>query len=189
MLRTNINFLAHIEQLHKEQFADEITRKKYPAGSYILTQDERSNKVQIIKEGFVKCFITEENGKNFIVEFLGRGEILGDIEAIRDIKCLCNVEAVTEVDVYLFSIDFFKSVMKNDLQFNRLVIEELAERVVNTSSRASLQQLYGIKHELTQLLILQKKQDIKIPKADMAAYLGIDVRSLNRVLKTMKETG
>lgn len=172
--------------LYQGQSKEDIIQRTYPKGEFIYEQNRRNNKVIIIKDGFVKCFFNEENGKDFIVEFLGKGEVVGEIEAIKGIHCLCNIEALSEVEVYSFSTSFFKSIMNKDIEFNQLLVSELVERIINTSSRASRQQLYSIKHGLSKLLILQEKQNIKIPKTDMAAYLGIDIRSLNRVLKTIK---
>jgi CRP-like cAMP-binding protein len=76
--------------------------------------------------------------------------------------------------------------IKNDLALNHLLLDSFAERIINTSSRASYQQLYTVEHTLTQLLNMQSKQGIQISKEDMAAYLGITVRSLNRILKDLK---
>lgn len=188
MLRTNVHLLSYIEQLYKEQTSKDIILKEYPKGSFIFNQSEKSSKVIIIKEGFVKCFFSEENGKDFIVEFLGEGEIAGEIEAIRNIQCLCHIEALSDIQVYQFSANTFRLLMKQNSQFNQLLINELAERIINTSSRASLQQVYSIKNGLHKLITLQERQRLKISKADMAAYLGVDIRSLNRVLKTIKET-
>lgn len=188
MLQTNIHFLSYIEQLHKEQTNKDIILKEYPKGSFVFNQSQESNKVIIIKEGFVKCFFAEENGKDFILEFLGKSEIAGEIEAIRNIPCLCHIEALSDIQAYQFSTNCFKLMMNRNPQFNQLLIEELAKRIINTSSRASLQQVYNIEHGLRKLIVLQERQHLKIAKADMAAYLGVDIRSLNRVLKTIKET-
>ncbi|NLI36965.1 MAG: Crp/Fnr family transcriptional regulator [Bacteroidales bacterium] len=188
MLRTNVHLLSYVEQLYKELTSKDIILKEYPKGSFIFNQSEKSSKVIIIKEGFVKCFFSEENGKDFIVEFLGEGEIAGEIEAIRNIQCLCHIEALSDIQVYQFSTNTFRLLMKQNPQFNQLLINELAERIINTSSRASLQQVYSIKNGLHKLITLQERQHLRISKADMAAYLGVDIRSLNRVLKTIKET-
>lgn len=185
MLRTNINFLSYIQKLYQEQSKEDIIQKTYLKGEFIFEQNRKSNKVIIIREGFVKCFFNEENGKDFIVEFLGKGEVVGEVEAIKGIHCLCNIEALSEVQAYSLSTSFFRSIMSKDIEFNQLIVSELVERIINTSSRASYQQLYSIKHGLSKLLKIQEKQNIKITKTDMAAYLGIDIRSLNRVLKTI----
>lgn len=59
--------------------------------------------------------------------------------------------------------------------------------MINTSSRAVYQQLYPIKYALTKLLTIEKRQGLNLSKADMASYLGIDIRSLNRLLKEISD--
>ncbi|WFB68119.1 Crp/Fnr family transcriptional regulator [Chryseobacterium sp. WX] len=187
MLRTNQTFLNYLDELHKKQnTSDDILVKSFSAGDQILVQDHQLSHVMMIKEGIVKCFLAEENGKEYIVEFLGSGEIIGEVELIKNINCLCSIEALNEVTVYAVKIPFFKALIKNDLALNHLLLESFAERIINTSSRASYQQLYTIEHTLKQLLQMQAKQNIHISKEDMAAYLGITVRSLNRILKDLK---
>lgn len=116
---------------------------------------------------------------------MGKGEIVGEIELIRNIPCLCNIEAMTDVIVYAISIPYFTSLLKNEIGLNNLLLEVFAERIVNTSSRASYQQLYTTEYTLAKLLELQSKQEIEISREDKAAYLGITIRSLNRALKSL----
>lgn len=185
MLRTNLLLLSFIEKVYNEDPKKEITLRNYPKGSFLCKQDEHPYKIAIVKSGFAKCFYSEENGKDFILEFLGKGEIVGEIEALRTIKYLCNVEAVTDVQVYVFSTSYFRSLLDNNHQFGCILLEELAERIINTSSRAAHQQLNTLKYALSKLLDLQDKQGIKLSKTDMASYLGIEIRSLNRALKDL----
>lgn len=115
---------------------------------------------------------------------MGKGEIVGEIEFIRKIACLCSIEAMTDVTVYAIAPDYFSELIKGDLKLNNLLLDVFAERIINTASRASYQQLYTIDHSLGKLLELQAKQEISISKEDMASYLGVTLRSLNRALKT-----
>lgn len=187
MLRTNQSFLAYTEGLYVEQKRKEdIVVKTFPKGRKLLEQGETSTKIMLIKEGITKCFFTEENGKEYILEFLGKGEIIGEIEVIRNIPCLCNITAMTDVTVYAFSIPYFRSLLQDDLALNNLLLDVFAERIVNTARRASYQQLYTTEYNLSKLLTLQSAQEISISKEDMAAYLGITLRSLNRALKNLK---
>lgn len=187
MLRTNQSFLAYIEQLYEQQNSvGEISVKSFRAGQRLLNQGEQSYHIMLLKEGVAKCFLTEENDKEYILEFLGSGEIIGEIEAIRNIPCLCNIEAMTAVSVYSFHKETFSRLLKKDIHLNNLLIEAFAERIINTSSRASFQQLYTIEHSLSKLLELQSRQDLSLSKEDMASYLGITLRSLNRALENLK---
>lgn len=186
MLRTNQSFLSYLEELYHNQNGEDIVTQTFSSSEKLLIQDEPLSKVMLIKDGIVKCYFAEENGKEYIVEFLGSGEIIGEVELIKNIPCLCGIEALTDVTVYTINLNHFKSLIKKDLILNNLLLESFAERIINTSSRASYQQLYTIEHTLAQLLKMQLKQNIQISKENMAAYLGITVRSLNRILKDLK---
>lgn len=187
MLRTNQPFLDYLETLYEKQPEKEnITIKSYAKGERLLTQNESSTKIMLIRSGITKCYFIEENDKEYIVEFLGKGEIIGEIEVIKNVPCLCSIEAISEVTVYAMSIPYFKDLLKNDLGLNNFLLDVFAERIVNTSSRASYQQLHTTEHTLNQFLELKSKE-MEISKEDMAAYLGISVRSLNRSLKELKD--
>ncbi|KMQ68437.1 Crp/Fnr family transcriptional regulator [Chryseobacterium sp. FH2] len=188
MVRTNLLFLNYIDELYeKQERREDIILRKFSKGERILQQNGESSKVMLIKEGITKCYFTEENGKEYIIEFLSKGEIVGEIEIIKNIACLCSVEAMTDTTVYALSKPYFTSLIKSNLTLNNLLLDVFAERIVNTSSRASYQQLYTTEHTLRQLLGLQSQQNIEISKEDMAAYLGITIRSLNRVLKSLNK--
>lgn len=186
MLRTNQSFLAYTEERYLGQDRKEdIIVRTYGRGQRLLSQQEPVSRILLIKEGITKCFFSEENDKEYILEFLGKGEIIGEIELIRQIPCLCNIEAMTDVIVYAIAIPYFRYLLDTDFRLNGLLLNVFAERIVNTASRASYQQLYTVEHSLGKLLELQTKQDIVLSKDDMAAYLGISVRSLNRGLKNL----
>lgn len=186
MLRTNLVFLSFIERYVEENTASNITLKTFPSGFRFITQGEKIKNIYIIKEGITKCFISEENGKDFIIEFLGKGEVAGELEAIKKIDCLCNVEAISEIMVFAIPDHVFVSLIENNLAFNKILLQELSTRIIQTSSRASFQQLYTLEYGLLKLLKLQTEEQILISKEDMAAYLGISVRSFNRTLQQVK---
>ena len=186
MLRTNQSFLAYVSNLYETQNRKEdIIVRSFEEGELLVSQNEEVNKVILLREGIVKCSLTEKNGKEYILEFSGSGEIIGELESIREVKALCTIEALTAVKVYSISIPYFRKLLKEDIVFNGFLLNVFAERISNTSSRASYQQLYTVEESLNRLLELQSEQNIKISKENMAAYLGVSVRSLNRSLKSL----
>lgn len=148
----------------------------------ILKANKFIKHVYIIKQGVCKCEIQEDNNKNYLVEFLGNGEIIGEIEAVLDCKTITTVIAMTDLLVYKIELGIFKSLVVNSKHFNALLMAELATRLRNTAIRASYQQLNTIETALSKILQLQKEQELKFTKKDLAAYLGISIRSLNREL-------
>ncbi|MFB6453857.1 Crp/Fnr family transcriptional regulator [Chitinophaga sp. Hz27] len=186
MLRTNEFFLPFIDKLYEQQTrGDDITLKTYMPGELVLQQDKKARHVHLLKTGISKCFISAENGKEYIFEFMGQGQIIGELEAIRNMNCLCNIEAITPVSAYAVSISLFKSLLQEEPEFNRMIINEMAERVYNTCQRISWQQSYTLEHVLKKLLQLQEAQQLRLSKENMAGYLGVTIRSLNRALKNL----
>ncbi|OVE56387.1 Crp/Fnr family transcriptional regulator [Chryseobacterium mucoviscidosis] len=187
MLRTNQTFLDYLEGLYSsEEHKGNIVLESFEKGNKILVQNQISTKIMLVKSGITKCYFVEENGKEYIVEFMGKGEIIGEIEVIKNVPCICSIEAITEVTVYSMSIPYFQALIKKDLTLNNLLLDVFAERIFNTSSRASYQQLHKTEHTLSQLLEV-KSREMEISKEDMATYLGTTVESLNRALEELQE--
>ncbi|MDF2550853.1 MAG: Crp/Fnr family transcriptional regulator [Chryseobacterium sp.] len=187
MLKTNQPFLDYLEKIYNNQEnKSNIIINSFEKGEKILTQNEVSTNIMLIKSGITKCFFTEKNDQEYIVEFLGKGEIIGEIEVMKNVPCICSIEAITEVTVFSMTIPYFQSLIKSNINLNNLLLDVFAERIVNTSNRSSYQQLHSTEHTLSQLLELKSKE-MKVSKEDMAAYLGITVRSLNKALKDSKE--
>lgn len=187
MLRTNQTFLDYLEGLYSsEEHKGNIVLESFEKGDKILVQNQISTKIMLVKSGITKCYFVEESGKEYIVEFMGKGEIIGEIEVIKNVPCICSIEAITEVTVYSMSIPYFQALIKKDLTLNNLLLDVFAERIFNTSSRASYQQLHKTEHTLSQLLEV-KSREMEISKEDMATYLGTTVESLNRALEELQE--
>lgn len=187
MLRTNLDFLSFIERFCRENESENISLKRFNPGYRFIEQGDKISNIYIIKEGISKCFISEENGKDFIIEFLGKGEVVGELEALKKIDCLCNVAAISEVTAYVIPDHVFFSLIQKSSEFTTILLQELSTRIIQTSTRASFQQLYTVEYALLKLLQLQADEHISISKDDMAAYLGISVRSFNRSLKQLLE--
>ncbi|NSL90801.1 Crp/Fnr family transcriptional regulator [Chitinophaga solisilvae] len=188
MIRTNLAILSFIEQtLTSEEKEDRVFLKGYAPGEHLLMQGQGNKYVFIQKEGISKCYITEANGKEFIIEFLGEGELMGEIEIIRKTKNVTSIAALTPVTSYCITYDFFSKLMTQYPVFNQLLLQALAARVSETSARASYQQIYPAEYTMMKLFSLLANQQVVLPKKDLADYLAVSLRSFNRTIKQLRE--
>jgi CRP/FNR family transcriptional regulator, anaerobic regulatory protein len=185
MILTNTKILAFLD-LNYIQEQEETKLVSLEKNKTIVEQGKLHKYLYVIKEGIVKCSITEDNNKSYTLEFLGVGEIIGEIETLLKCKNLATIKSLTQCLLYKIEIDHFNKILLNDPAFNRLLMIELATRLQNTAARASSQQLYTLQVSLKNLLFLLDKQSLKFNKSDLAEYLGISIRSLNRELKNIK---
>jgi CRP-like cAMP-binding protein len=183
MIRTNKELLDYVRKNHN---SDTISAQTFLSFQTLIGQGKRVNSVYIIKSGIAKCFLTDENGNDFVEEFFGEGEIVGEIEIINNHASVCGVSAVTELSVYKISEDNFKHLLDKDKIFNQLILKALSSKIYYKALRHAHNQSNDVEMNL---LRLQKEFPTifeTIPKLDIANYLGITLRSLNRTLSELK---
>lgn len=188
IVKRNKDLLTYLHRrVMNELPTPSLKRRLFRKGESILIQDDQPQHVYFLAHGVVKCFITEENGRHYLLEFLGEGEVLGELELLTGSATLCTVEALTDVETYQVSHDFFRAHVLPDPAFSQLLLQELAQRLIRTSRRASYQQIFPIEYAVLKLLHLFSESQQPVSKQDLADYLAVPVRSLNRVLKHLSE--
>lgn len=185
MIRYNQELLACISEIAVKDKV--ISENLIQPKELLLQQNKEIHHLFIIKEGMAKCYITENNGKDYILEFLGSGEIIGELEVLNETKSITNIEAISNLSVFKIEKSHFLEILQKNWNFNLLIMKELAMRISQTASRASYQQNYPLEYSILKLIYLFSNQPLKLSKKDLADYLGITVRSLNRTLLALQQ--
>ena len=186
MISSNKQFLQLIENAPKD-LQSRLKRKTLRQGEELISQGDRPEKVYVIREGLVKIYILEANGKEFSFGFFGKGELLGEIEQFLQRPFACTIEALTETHVYSLSKRLFSEWIERDRALNSLILKEMAVRLYTLSTRTSFQMLYPLEYAIMKILYVTRKDAVEIAKTDLADYLGITLRSVNRALNSLKE--
>ncbi|WP_350287392.1 Crp/Fnr family transcriptional regulator [uncultured Croceitalea sp.] len=185
MIRTNENLLEYISWLEKHS-SYSIGGKIFKPKQLILEQNHRYNTVFIIRKGIVKCYLSDENGKEFIQEFLGQGMEFGELEVFNQKPTICSVSAVVELQVFTMSHSVFKNLLEKDAKFNKIVMSSLADKIRYKAPRHSYQQSYPIEDNFLRLKQVFPEITEVLSKQDISNYMGITTRSLNRVLQQLE---
>nr|WP_299382338.1 Crp/Fnr family transcriptional regulator [Allomuricauda sp.] len=186
MIRTNPELAAYIHKLWSSRDYS-IQEMDFNAKTIIFEQDKRYGKVYVIREGMAKCYISDENGKDFIQEFLGPGMEFGELEVFDNLTTICSVEAIQNLKTFTMSHQTYQQLLATDSQFNTLVIKALANKIRYKAPRHSYQHSYPIEDNLLRLKKQFPEFTEVIPKKDIANYIGITPRSLNRALRELKD--
>lgn len=184
MVRKNQLLLNFIEKIVSEN--DQVQVLYLESGQKLMEQGRLIPACYIIKSGIVKCYISEENGKDYLLEILGAGEIVGELEMLQKSKSLSNVKAISATELYQIDQANFYALTELNKEFNQLLLSILAERLSRTAVRSSYQQVYPLTYNLVRLLQLFSNQELKITKNELSEYLGVSIRSLNRSMKQLR---
>lgn len=182
MIRTNFDLLHFVEKLYLNTVPPEPELIVYAKGEKVLIQGKRNFHVHVLKSGMAKCFRTEDNGKDFIQEFFGPGEIFGEVEVIKNNPSFCSVEALTPLEVFRLTKSDFEILIARDSNFRNHILGALATKISYKAPRHAFHQSHSLQENLQNLLSANPDILKILSKNDLANYLGITVRSLNRVL-------
>lgn len=182
MIRANKNILNYM--LSEEKHSNEnITLHKVGSNFKIIKQDQYIFNVFVLKTGIAKCYLTTEDGNDFIQEFFGEGQIFGEVEAIHNNSSICSVESINDVEYYAINKEYFKKLLNGDKKFSNLMLETLTNKIAYKAHRHSYNQYNSIESNIKRLKNIFPQLIQIIPKKDIANYLGVTLRSLNRALK------
>jgi CRP-like cAMP-binding protein len=184
MIRKNLTILRIIDELAGSgQTGQGILVRNFHKGHLLIGQGTTIANVFFIRSGIVKCTFSENHDKEYILEFLGEGQVLGELEAITKAPAMSSVWAISDLVVYMLDKTTFLDLLRRNEEFNRAMMELMAVRLTDTAQRSARQQLNPLEHNLTQLLAALEYEKLPCTKQELADYLGITLRSLNRMLK------
>jgi len=182
MIRKNSAILRIIDELAAAGQAG-ILPRKFTKGHLVIGQGTAVANVFFIRSGIVKCSFTEDGDKEYILEFLGEGQVLGEIEAISGIPAISGVRAISDLSVYMFDKESFLHLLQRHAGLNAAILQLMATRLADTAQRSARQQLKPLEYSLAQLLQALEHEKLPCTKQDLANYLGVTLRSLNRLMK------
>ena len=184
MLQTNTDIIQYIRLLARRSENCELKLCQLRAGELLCEQYRLVRNVLFINRGIAKAYHTEENTKEFVLFIMGEGEAIGDWEALGNHRIWVNsVVALTDIEFFSMAVPDFLRLCDNDHKLCRMLLTEISRQKSNALLRASYQLQNPMKEVLKQLLNKVEEQKISLTKYDMASYLGIELRSVNRLLR------
>ena len=187
MIRINKELLGFVTSLYESQADGRVSKIAIPPRELVLEQGEWHPYVYVLESGIAKCYLTEENGNEFIQEFFGEGSLCGELEVFIDDEPYCSIEAITEVTAYRFAVKDFSKLVSENPAFSNLLVRTLVAKVKYKGIRLSFNQSNLIEKKLLYLSSQFPEFLETISRRNIANYLGINKRSLSRSLKSLRE--
>ncbi|WP_442588145.1 Crp/Fnr family transcriptional regulator [Pedobacter sp. AW31-3R] len=99
---------------------------------------------------------------------------------------MATLTAISETTCIKISIPQFKDLISENKKFNLLLMQSLASKIRYKALRHSFIQTHSLEENLIQIKNTFPDVFSMIEKNDLANYLGITLRSLNRSLKKIQ---
>ncbi len=170
-------------------FLEITTYKNVRKGKIITDKVNNPNQMFFILEGFVRGFITDDQGQEKTILLRNKGHFIGDIGRIfYNSPPKYTYEAIKDVHVLYLDYNQFESIALEKPILSMLLINILKEIILVQSSRIESMILMNAKNRY--LSLIKNNPDFlkEVQAKHIANYIGITPVSLSRIQKEIKNS-
>ncbi|MBL4934373.1 helix-turn-helix domain-containing protein [Clostridium sp. YIM B02515] len=190
LLRTYID-KHNIEEILGEDILKNAQLHFFERNEFILEAQTELEYYYLLVDGKIKVSYLFENGKSMQLKFYKDFNTIGDLELLKNIPVLCDIEAVE--DTYLIAIPAatLRKEYFNNIMLLHHLVDSLSEKLYATINNSSYNFVYPLINRLSSYLIehITDKNYVTLNSSfkEIAQFLGTTYRHLNRTLKEMEE--
>lgn len=145
--------------------------------------------VWIIQHGRVELTVGTGRRRS-VVHVLQPGDVDGDIQHLLDMPLPYTAHALDEVTVLFLSAPDFEQLLGQRLTITRRWLSSVAERLAASQHRVIGLLGRSLTEQVAQLLLDEAVEDqVLLPQRTLAAMVGVQRPSLNKVLKEFERQG
>jgi len=192
----HVHLFSNLASDETAVLTDHSATRTYPAHTVLITEGDRSDSLYVILDGEVKVFVSDENGKEAILNLMGPGEYFGELALLDDSPRSASVMTLVPTKVLIITKSDFKRCLSSnpDLAYN--LIKSLIQQVrslTDSVKNLSLMDVYGrVAHTLLDLAKDKDGRQIieqKLTHQDIASMVGSSREMVSRILKDLSTGG
>lgn len=173
-----------------------VTRS-YPKNSVIINEGDQANAMYLVKSGKVRVFVSDSQGKEFILNTMGPGEYFGELSLLDDERRSASVMTIEPATFSILYKDDFTKALLNNPPLALVLIKNLTSRVRQLTENVktlALQDVYG-RIRKTLLTLSEEESDgtqvinEKLTQQDIANRIGSSREMVARILKDLVAGG
>jgi CRP-like cAMP-binding protein len=169
--------------------------KSFKSGQIIFEQGEVYDCFCLITKGLADIYITIENGKRYSQAIYSEADFIGELELFEVRPFVCSVAALTDMELLVLDRKSFLLWVELDKNFNHYLMRLMSKQFYKLSKKAGDDNLYSLKYRVCDYLIScvddqERKSEkiiLNIMKNQLSERFAVTERSINRVLKSLKE--
>lgn len=176
----------------KEFFEDSnslVNEKKYNKGDYICIEGNLVNYITIVISGKAEIIPSSLDGNLAMIDVLGPGDFIGDLEYFYHEEYKHSVQAVTEMVVKRISVEKIAGLLSND-KFMKVFTMNFAKKLHKSSLTRKYTTTMNAESRLLQYMIENSIDDVYTLETtfiDVAKVINVSTRHVRRLLGKLEE--
>lgn len=151
----------------------------FSRGECIIAENTLPQYLYYLVAGRGKIFLTHENGKISLINFIEAGDFIGEIELLNDSYFAKGIQAVRQTYCIAFPLQHYKELLMNNIHFMRQLAVFLGDKTMKNGYKISQIQAYPLENRLAQFILFSATNNIYREKhTEVCDYLGTSYRHL-----------
>jgi CRP/FNR family cyclic AMP-dependent transcriptional regulator len=179
-----------------KQIADTASAVSYGKGAMVLKEGEVDNAMFLLLRGKVKVYVSEPEGREFVLAVLGPGEYVGELSMLDSTPNSASVIAEEPCNfLVLQKDDFMQTLIDNpSIQFKLLLnLTRRSRELTEVAKSLALKGVYSRLRRLLESLAVPYRGQLQIRDAltqqDIADRVGASREMVARILKELTQGG
>jgi CRP/FNR family transcriptional regulator/CRP/FNR family cyclic AMP-dependent transcriptional regulator len=172
--------------------------KSVVKGAVILYQGEESSTLYFIVDGKVKVSLTNEEGKEVILDILGQGDFFGEMSCLDSQYCSAMVSALTDVRILYLEKEAFLAMIASNPEMMISLLSEMSGRLRRANRMIETLAFLDVAGRISRMLIelarekgelLEDGSVMIVPPThqEMASQIGSSREAVTKALKSLTE--
>lgn len=179
-----------------EKISQHASTRSFPKNTVVINEGDDTDSLYLIDKGSVKVYLSDNNGKEVIINTLETGEYFGELAILSSGKRSASVMTLENTTLSLINKNNFKNLLLNQPTIAYVLIENLAQRVRELTENIkslALQDVYG--RVVKTLLSLSEPIQLdnadkrvirkRITQQEIASRVGSSREMVARILKDL----
>lgn len=166
---------------HFEEFHKELRVKKLRKKEYLIQEGTVCDFIAIVISGTLRSYVQNKDGEFNNDFYLENSFVSAYTSFLTQMPTNCNIEALTDVEIYYISHQQFHTLIEKDNNFLKLAKYISDNYFIRKCKRETsfLKNSAAERFEMIKKLYPDIEQ--KVPQYHIASYLGIKPESLSRI--------
>jgi CRP/FNR family cyclic AMP-dependent transcriptional regulator len=193
---SEVSLFADLSEDDLEAMSQLASIKTYAKNTIIISEGDFSDSLYGVLSGKVKVYLSDDDGKEIIINILAKGDYFGELALIDDAPRSASVMTTEETRLIAISKQAFEECLTSKPSIALRVIKGLSARLRNLTENVkslALMDVYG--RVARTLLDLAEEEDGKqvihqrLTQRDIANMVGASREMVSRILKDLSIGG
>lgn len=170
--------------------------KTYPRNTVIISEGDFSDSLYGVLSGKLKVYLSDDEGKEIIINMLSKGEYFGELALIDEAPRSASVMTIDESKLVVISKKAFEGCMAANPQIALSVIRGLSSQLRNLTENVKSLALMDVYGRVARTL-LELAEDVdgtqviqqRLTQRDIANMVGASREMVSRILKDLSIGG